>query len=124
MGEIGLDLVALEAGGMVPHDEALAEGLMHRHRQPPPELGEADEDQAHAVLGVHGEVGQQAEILHHVAAQMVSLVDDEDGELPGFLGEVGDLTPDRVMGRGAGPLDGQPEFPSDGLVKWRARCRW
>ena len=44
------------------------------------------------------------------------LVDDEDGQLPGLLCEAGDLGPDRVMGRGAGPLDGEAELPGDGLV--------
>ena len=89
---------------------------MHRHGEAAAQLGEADEDQAHAVLGVHGEVGQQAEVLEDVVSQMVGLVDDEDGQLPGLLCEAGDLGPDRVMGRGAGPLDGEAELPGDGLV--------
>ena len=86
---------------------------MHGHRQPPPELGEADEDEAHALLGIHGEVGQQAEVLEDVVAQVVGLVDDEDGELPGLRREAGDLGPDRVMGRGAGALDAEPELLLD-----------
>ncbi len=46
---------------------------------------------------------------------MVGLVDDEDGQLPGLLCEAGDLGPDRVVGRGAGPLDGDLE--EEGVVE-------
>ena len=89
--DIGVDLVATEPGEMVADDEALAEGFVHGHRQPPPELGQPDEDEAHALLGIHGEVGQEAEVLEDVVAQMVGLVDDEDGELLGLLCEAGYL---------------------------------
>ena len=114
--EIGVDLLSIEAGEMVSDDEALAEGLVHGHRQSPPELGEADEDEAHALLRIHGEVRQQAEVLEDVVAQVVGLVDDEDGQLLGLLGEAGDLGPDRVVGRGAGSLDGDTDLPCDRFV--------
>ena len=70
--EIGVDLLSIEAGEMVSDDDALAEGLVHGHRQPPPELGEADEDEAHALLRIHGEVGEQAEVFEDVVAQVVA----------------------------------------------------
>ena len=114
--EIGVDLLSIEAGEMVSDDDALAEGLVHGHRQPPPELGEADEDEAHALLRIHGEVGEQAEVFEDVVAQVVGLVDDEDGQLLGLLGEAGDLGPDRVVCRGAGSLDGEPDLPCDRFV--------
>ena len=72
--------------------------------QSPPSSVNADEDEAHALLRIHGEVGEQAEVFEDVVAQVVSLVDDEDGQLLGLLCEAGDLGPDRMVGRGAGAL--------------------
>ena len=122
--EIGVDLIPIEAGEMVSDDEALAEGLVHGHRQSPPELGEADEDEAHALLRIHGEVGEQAEVLEDVVAQVVGLVDDEDGQLLGLLCEAGDLGPDRVVCRGSGALDGLCRSPMRSICTCRARCLW
>ena len=114
--DIGVDLVAGQPGEVVAHDEALAERFVHRHGEAPAQLGQPHEDEAHAVLGVHGEVGQQPQVLEHVAAQVVGLVDDEHGELLGLLGKAGDFGLDRVVGRGARALHGDAELPSDGLV--------
>ena len=58
MGQIGVELIAFEAGEMVAHDESLGERFVAGHREAPAQLGEADEDETHAVFGVHGEVGQ------------------------------------------------------------------
>ena len=77
VGEVGVDLVAVEPGEMVAHDEALGERFVHRHGEAAPELGQPDQDEAQALLGIHGEVGQQAEVLEHVVAQMMGLVDDQ-----------------------------------------------
>ena len=87
-GEVGVELVALEAGEVVAHDEALGQGLVHGHGEAAAQLGQADEDEAHAALGVHAEVGGQAEVLEDVVAQVVGLVDHEHGQLPGLGGRV------------------------------------
>ena len=52
-------------------------GLVHRHREPPAQLGLADQEQAEPVLRVHLVVGEQPQVLEHVAAQVLGLVDDE-----------------------------------------------
>ena len=65
---------------------------------------------------IHGEVRQQAEVLEDVVAQVVGLVDDEDGQLLGLLCEAGDLGPDRVVCRGSGALDGDADLPCDRFV--------
>ena len=62
---------------MVADDDPLRERLVHRHGEPTPQLGLADEQQAEAVLGVHRVVGQEAQILEDVVAQVMRLVDDE-----------------------------------------------
>ena len=79
-------------------------------------LGEADEDETHAGFGVHGEVGQQAQVFEGIVAQVVRLVDDEDGQLSGLLCKAGDFDTDGVMGRGTGALAAEAELPGDGLV--------
>ena len=48
-------------------------------REAPPQFGLAEQEQAEAVLGVHLVVGEQAEVLEDVGAQVVRFVDDEDG---------------------------------------------
>ena len=77
MGEVGGEFVALQAAEMMAHDQALAERFVDRHGEAAAQLGEADQQQAEAVLGVHGVVGQQAQIVEHVGAQELRLVDDE-----------------------------------------------
>ena len=86
------------------------------HGEAAAQLGQADEDQAQAVLRVHVEVGEQPQVFEHVVSEMVGFVDDEHGQLLGFDGESGNLGSDGVVGGGAGALDGQSEFPGDGLV--------
>ena len=66
---------------MVTHDEALGERFVHGHGESAAQLGEPDEEQAQAVFGVHGKVTQQAKIFEDIVAQVLRLVDDEDGVL-------------------------------------------
>ena len=56
MGQIGVELIAFEAGNVVAHDEAPAERFVAGHEQAVAQLGQAGENKTHAVLGVHGEV--------------------------------------------------------------------
>ena len=67
----------------------LGERFVHGHGEAAAQLGEPDEQQAQAVLGVHGEVAQQAKIFEDIVAQVLGLVDDEDGELLGLAHPVG-----------------------------------
>ena len=46
------------------HDEALGERFVHGHCEAPSQLGEPDQEQAQAVLGVHGEVGEICRTRH------------------------------------------------------------
>ena len=89
---------------------------MHGHGEAAPEFGEADEEEAQALLGIHGEVGEQAEVLEHVVAQVMGLVDDQHRHLLGLGDEAGYLVADGLAGGGAGALNGQAELPCDGLV--------
>ena len=116
MSEIGFEFVAVEAAEVVPDDEALAQGFVDGHGEPAPEFGESDEDQAQSLFGVHGEVGEQAEVFEHVVAQVLGLVDDEHRQLFGFGDESGDLVADGAVGGGSRAFGGQAEFPGDGLV--------
>ena len=74
------------------HDEALCERFVHGHSEAAAQLGESDEEQAQAVVAVHGEVGQQAKIFEDVVAQVLGFVDDEHGELLGLAHQSGDLS--------------------------------
>ena len=58
VGEVGVEFVAVESIEVVTHDEALGERFVHGHGEAAAQLGEPDEQQAHAGLGVHDEVGQ------------------------------------------------------------------
>ena len=55
------------------------ERLVHGHGQAAAQLGQAHQQQAQPVLGVHGVVGEQAQVFEHVVAQVLGLVDDEHG---------------------------------------------
>ena len=77
MGEVGVELVAVEAGEVVTHDEALGERFVHGHGESASQLGESDEQHAQAVLGVHFVIAQEPEVLEDVIAQVVRFVDDE-----------------------------------------------
>ena len=116
VGEVGLELVGAEAGQVRAHEQALGEGLVDAHGETAAQFGEADEEQAQAVLGVHGKVGEEPEVLEHVVAQMVGLVDDEHGELLGLADEAGDFGADLAVGGGAGAHGGEAEFPGESLV--------
>ena len=42
VSEVGVEFVALQAGDVMAHDEALTERLVNRHGQPAAQFGEAD----------------------------------------------------------------------------------
>ena len=92
VGEVGVELRAVEAWEVVAHDESLCERFVAGHGEAPAQLGESDEEQAQAVLGVHGVVGQQSEVFEDVIAQVLCFVDDEHGELLGLAHPSGDLS--------------------------------
>ena len=101
VGEVVVELRAVEACDVVAHDEALCERFVAGHGESASQLGESDEQQAQAMLGVHGEVGQQPQVFEDVVAQVLGLVDDEHGELLGLGDEAGDLGADGAVGAGA-----------------------
>jgi len=68
--------------------------------------GVADEHHGQAVLGVHRVVGEQAQILEQLGAQVVGLVDDEHGTEAVLGAEAGDLGADLPEERGAVALSG------------------
>ena len=76
-----VEFVAVECVEMMAYDEALCERFVAGHGEAAAQLGEPDEQQAQAVLAVHGEVTQQAKIFEDVIAQVLRLVDDEHGEV-------------------------------------------
>jgi hypothetical protein len=104
MDEVGGELVAGEAADVVAHDDALGERLVHGHGDPAPELGLADEDEAEPVLRVHLVVGEETEILEHLAAEVLGLVHDEDRAHPRLDTETRHLGADDAVQRGAAPL--------------------
>ena len=65
VGEVGVELCAVESAQVVAHDEALGERFVAGHGEAAAQLGESDEQQAQAVLGVHFVIAQQAQ---HAAA--------------------------------------------------------
>ncbi len=65
---------------MVADDDALVQRLVHRHGQAPAQLGEADQEHAQARLGIHGEVGEQLQVLEDFVAQVLRFIDDEERE--------------------------------------------
>ena len=81
MSEVGIEFVALQAGDVMAHDEALIERFVNGHGQPAAQFGEADEKQAQAVFGIHGVVGEQAQVAEDIVAQELSLVDDQHRRL-------------------------------------------
>ena len=101
VGEIGFEFVAVEAADVVPDDEALAQRFVDGHGESASEFGESDEDQAQALFGVHGEVGEQSEVLEDIVSQVLGLVDDEHGQLFGLFDESGDFVADGTIGGGA-----------------------
>ena len=116
MGEIGVEFVAVECAEVVAHDESLGERFVAGHGETAAQLGEPDEEQAQAVLAVHGEVGQEAEVFEDVVAQVLRLVDDEHGELLGLAHQARDLGSDGAVGGGARAFGRQAELPGDGFV--------
>ena len=116
VGEVGVELCALDAGEVVAHDEALCERFVAGHGEAAAQLGETDEQQAQAVVAVHGEVGQEAEVFEDIVAQVLGFVDDEHGELLGLAHQSGDFFADGAVGGGARALGGKPQLPGDGLV--------
>ena len=89
------------------HNEALGERFVHGHREAPSQLGQPDQEQAQAVLGVHGEVGQQPQVFQDVVSQVLRFVDDEHGELLGLAHQAGDLGADGAVGGSARAFGGK-----------------
>ena len=116
VGEVVVELVAVESVEVVANDEALGERFVHGHGEAAAQLGEPDEEQAQAVFGVHGEVAQEPDVFEDIVAQVLGFVDDEHGELLGLAHPSGDLGTDGAVGGGARAFGGQPQFPGDGLV--------
>ena len=65
MGEVAVGFVTIQAGEVVSHDESLGERFVHGHDEAASQLGESDEEQAQAVVGVHGEVGNASTPMSH-----------------------------------------------------------
>ena len=76
--------------------------------QAPAQLGQAHQEQAQAALGVHGVVGQQPQVLEHVVAQVLGLVDDEHGVDLGLQGQARDLGVDGAVGAARLRSTGRP----------------
>ncbi len=72
---------------MVADDDALCEGFVHGHGQSPAQFGEADQEQAQSVVGVHTVVGEQSQVFEHFVSEVMSLIDDEHWTLFGLQGE-------------------------------------
>ena len=68
VGEVVVELVAVESVEVVAHDEALGERFVHGQGQAAAQLGESDEQQAQAVFGVHGEVATSEDLRGHRCA--------------------------------------------------------
>ena len=111
-----VEFVAVECVEMMAYDETLYERFVHGHGEAAAQLGEPDEQQAQAVLAVHGEVTQQAKIFEDVIAQVLRLVDDEHGELLGLAHQSGNFCADGAVGGGARAFGGQSQFPGDRFV--------
>ena len=116
MGEVGVELCAVESAQVVAYDESLGERFVAGHGEASAQLGEPDEQQAQAVVAVHLVIAQQPEVFEDVVAQVLCLVDDEDGELVGLAHQSGDFGADGAVGGGARAFGGQPQLPGDGLV--------
>ena len=53
VSEVGVEFVALQDGDVMADDKALIERFVNGHGQPAAQFGEADQEQAQAVFGVH-----------------------------------------------------------------------
>jgi hypothetical protein len=93
---------------VVAHHDALGERLVHRHAQAPAQFGQPHQQQAQAPLGIHGVVGQQAQVFEHVVAQMLGFVDHQQRVDLGLEHQARDLAVDGAVGRSAVALHGQP----------------
>ena len=79
--QVRLEFLALQAAEVVAHHHALGERLVVRHRDAPPQFALADQQQAQAALGIEAEIGEQAEFVEHLVAQVMGLVDEQQREL-------------------------------------------
>ena len=59
---------------MITHHDALGERLVHGHAQAPAQLREPDQEQTEPIVGIHLVVGEQAQILEHLVAQVMGLI--------------------------------------------------
>jgi hypothetical protein len=103
---------------VVADDDALSEGLVDGHGEPSSQLGLSEEEEAKTVLGVHLVVGEETEVFEDVGAEVVCLVDDEDGSAAGLGDEAGDFGSDLPEEGSAGAFDGEAHLP--GIVLKRS----
>ena len=97
---------------------------MHGHGEAASQLGEPDEEQAQAVFGVHGEVGQEPKVFEDVVSQVLCLVDDEHGELVGLGEQAGDFGADGAVGRWRASVRWAVPVPRRWPCTCRGRFRW
>ena len=116
VAEVLGQLLAGQPAQMMAHHDALGERFVHRHAQAATQLGESDQQQTQAVFRIHLIVGEQTQILEHLVAQMMGLIDDEDRALLGLQAQAGDLGADGAEGGGAVALHRQSQLPTDALV--------
>ena len=112
VGEVLGELFSGQPGEGVANDEALRARRVPGHREPAPELGEADAEQAEASLGTHLVMGEQPPVV----SQVMGLFDGEHRALLGFQGKVGELGAQDPIGAGAGVLESRPQCPGAGFV--------
>ena len=115
MGQVGREFLAGERRDVVADDDPLREGFVDGHGEAAAELGLAEQEQAEPVLRIHLVVGEEAEVLEDVGAEVMRLVDDQDRANAGVGAEAGDLGADLSIERGAGAFDGEAHLPGDVL---------
>ncbi len=103
--EVGGELVAGESGQVASDDDALGEGLVHGQGQASAQLRVADEEEGQAVLRVHVVVGQEPQVFEDLGAEVLGLVDDQDGLGLGLDAQAGDFEAAGAEERGAAALD-------------------
>ena len=87
MHQIGGQLVAGQTAEVVADDDPLADGLVDGHPETTTELRLADEQQAEPVLRVHLIVCEQSQVLEHIGAKVMGLVDDQERAAAGLDGK-------------------------------------
>lgn len=78
MGDIAFGFLEAEAGHVIPHGDALVEGLHDGKFHDPSEIGLSGEDKDKGVIGVHFEVGEEPKFFQRPGLEEVCLVDNEE----------------------------------------------